>query len=114
MRFNIRLINMLRVCCLQEVKEICVDEEEGVAIGVRCEDGRFVKSDAVFSNATPHVTFNTLLKPHVNLLPKTYMKHINTIDYKSPVTKINGKNKHCFQFCAKIVDRQMYLKLNPY
>ena len=59
---------------------------EGRAVGVELEGGVEIRSAVVMSNATPHVTFNHLLKGD---FPKQLLTELNSIDYTSPVTKIN-------------------------
>lgn len=54
-------------------------------------DGRIIRSKIVLSNTTPNVTFLNLLPS--GSLPKGYLDKIKSIDYTSPVTKINSKNK---------------------
>lgn len=57
------------------------------ACGVTLEDGTHVRSKAVFSNATARVTYLNLVPSGV--LPEQYVEEVSSIDYKSPVTKIN-------------------------
>ncbi|XP_072026882.1 pyridine nucleotide-disulfide oxidoreductase domain-containing protein 2-like [Amphiura filiformis] len=57
------------------------------ACGVVLEDGTEVRSKTVFSNATPQVTYLNLVPPGV--LPQEFVEEIASVDYKSPVTKIN-------------------------
>lgn len=58
------------------------------ACGVVLEDGTEIRSKTVFSNATPQVTYLNLVPQGV--LPQEYVDEIASVDYKSPVTKING------------------------
>jgi phytoene dehydrogenase-like protein len=60
---------------------------EGRAVGVRLEDGTEVLANVVLSNATPKVTFLDLLEE--GTLSEKFESHIRSIDYTSPVTKIN-------------------------
>ena len=60
--------------------------EEGRAVGVRLENGEEIESEVVMSNATPHVTFSKLLDGD---LPAQLRTELDSIDYTSPVTKIN-------------------------
>lgn len=69
--------------------------DDGKAQGVRLADGNEVLSRVVLSNATPKVTFIDLLKSGV--LPETYLNKIKSVDYSSPVTKINGRFRFCFR-----------------
>jgi len=73
---------------LQEVKEFIWDKEEGVQ-GVATVKGEEFRSKLVLSNATPEITFLRLL-PKEALDPE-FRAAVQAIDYKSPVTKINGK-----------------------
>ena len=59
---------------------------EGRAVGVELESGAEIQSEVVLSNATPHVTFSQLLKGD---FPSHLQTELNSIDYTSPVTKIN-------------------------
>ena len=59
---------------------------EGRAVGVELECGDEIRSEVVMSNATPHVTFSQLLKGD---FPSHLLTELNSIDYTSPVTKIN-------------------------
>ncbi|KAI9561981.1 putative oxidoreductase [Daphnia sinensis] len=68
------------------VKEIMVDDDGSVA-GVRLADETEILSKVVLSNATPHVTFVNLLPTGV--LPESYLNKVKSVDYTSPVTKIN-------------------------
>ena len=69
------------------VKEIMVDDNGSVA-GVRLDDETEVLSKVVLSNATPQVTFVDLLAS--GTLPESYLNKVKSVDYTSPVTKING------------------------
>uniref|UniRef100_A0A4W3HGZ5 Pyridine nucleotide-disulphide oxidoreductase domain 2 n=1 Tax=Callorhinchus milii TaxID=7868 RepID=A0A4W3HGZ5_CALMI len=68
------------------VRSIVVDST-GAANGVVLKDGTEIRSKVVLSNATPHVTFLQLTPQHC--LPEDFIKDISSIDYTSPVTKIN-------------------------
>uniref|UniRef100_A0A4W3HFB7 Pyridine nucleotide-disulfide oxidoreductase domain-containing protein 2 n=1 Tax=Callorhinchus milii TaxID=7868 RepID=A0A4W3HFB7_CALMI len=68
------------------VSQIVVDST-GAANGVVLKDGTEIRSKVVLSNATPHVTFLQLTPQHC--LPEDFIKDISSIDYTSPVTKIN-------------------------
>lgn len=70
----------------QTVKEIMVDDDGSVA-GVRLDDETEIFSKVVLSNATPHVTFVNLLPS--GALPESYLNKVKSVDYTSPVTKIN-------------------------
>lgn len=71
----------------QAVKEIMVSDD-GRVQGVRLTDGTEILSKIVLSNATPQVTFIDLLRS--GTLPKAYLNKVESVDYSSPVTKING------------------------
>jgi len=60
----------------------------GQASGVVLADGQEVRAKLVLSNATPEVTFNQLMKSSVDV-PESYRRSISSIDYTSPVCKIN-------------------------
>ena len=64
--------------------------------GVRLEDGSVIRSHIVLSNATPKVTFIDLLPSGV--LPESYLSKVKSVDYTSPVTKINGVLVFFFHF----------------
>lgn len=61
----------------------------GRATGVVTADEQEIKSHLVLSNATAKVTFLNLL-PN-GTLPESYENAVRSIDYTSPVTKINGE-----------------------
>jgi phytoene dehydrogenase-like protein len=73
---------------LQEVKEMIWDKEKGVQ-GVATVSGEEFRGRLVLSNATPEITYLRLL-PKEALDPE-FRTAIQAIDYKSPVTKINGR-----------------------
>ncbi|UMM30410.1 hypothetical protein L5515_012306 [Caenorhabditis briggsae] len=81
----------------QEVDEVLLDGN--VAKGVRLANGREIHSKIVMSNATPHVTFNNLVKKEH--LPADFYRSVSQIDYTSPVTKINVAVKELPNFLAK-------------
>lgn len=64
------------------------DKEKGVQ-GVASASGEEFRSRLVLSNATPEITYLRLL-PKEALDPE-FRTAVQAIDYKSPVTKINGK-----------------------
>ncbi|XP_051883412.1 pyridine nucleotide-disulfide oxidoreductase domain-containing protein 2 [Pristis pectinata] len=68
------------------VHSILVDQS-GTAQGVVLQDGTEIRSKVVLSNATPHVTFLELTPQ--KSMPKEFIKEVSSIDYTSPVTKIN-------------------------
>lgn len=59
----------------------------GRATGVVLEDGSELAARAVLSNADPAHTFDTLVESGV--LPHEFTRALRTIDYRSPVAKIN-------------------------
>ncbi|XP_078492584.1 pyridine nucleotide-disulfide oxidoreductase domain-containing protein 2-like [Ciona intestinalis] len=65
-----------------------IEIENNQTKGIVLEDGKFIKSMNVLSNATPHVTFNHLVQDNV-VYDEQYKKQVSQIDYTSPVTKIN-------------------------
>ncbi|EGT46821.1 hypothetical protein CAEBREN_26243 [Caenorhabditis brenneri] len=81
----------------QDVQEVLLDGN--VAKGVRLSNGKELHSKIVMSNATPHVTFNNLVKKES--LPADFYRSISQIDYTSPVTKINVAVKELPNFLAK-------------
>uniref|UniRef100_A0A1I7T2B7 Pyridine nucleotide-disulfide oxidoreductase domain-containing protein 2 n=1 Tax=Caenorhabditis tropicalis TaxID=1561998 RepID=A0A1I7T2B7_9PELO len=81
----------------QEVDEVILDGN--IAKGVRLSNGKEIHSKIVMSNATPHVTFNQLVKKES--LPTDFYRSISQIDYTSPVTKINVAVKELPNFLAK-------------
>jgi hypothetical protein len=59
--------------------------------GVVLSDGTLIKAKkAIFSNATPEVTFKRLTSEGSSVFGDEFMNAVNQIDYTSPVTKING------------------------
>lgn len=62
--------------------------DDGSVAGVRLDDETEIFSKVVLSNATPHVTFVNLLPS--GALPESYLNKVKSVDYTSPVTKING------------------------
>ena len=70
------------------MKEMIWDKEKGVQ-GVATVTGEEFHSRLVLSNATPEITYLRLL-PKEALDPE-FRTAIQAIDYKSPVTKINGR-----------------------
>ncbi|XP_038678087.1 pyridine nucleotide-disulfide oxidoreductase domain-containing protein 2 isoform X2 [Scyliorhinus canicula] len=68
------------------VNSILVDGN-GTAQGVVLQDGTEIRSKVVLSNATAHVTFLKLTPERS--LSKEFIKEVSSIDYTSPVTKIN-------------------------
>eukprot|EP00092_Neocalanus_flemingeri_P033858 GFUD01036819.1.p1 GENE.GFUD01036819.1~~GFUD01036819.1.p1 ORF type:complete len:586 (+),score=126.61 GFUD01036819.1:107-1864(+) len=60
----------------------------GEANGLVLEDGTEVRGKIVLSNATPEITFNRLMKASVDV-PEDFRRSLSTIDYTSPVCKIN-------------------------
>lgn len=102
----------------QEVEQILVGSD-GAARGVVLKEGTEIHSKVVLSNATPYVTFSKLTpqvlqrnrKHHVALpqisfniyflillsfqssLSPEFITAVDQIDYTSPVTKINGKQR---------------------
>uniref|UniRef100_A0A7E4UXW8 Pyridine nucleotide-disulfide oxidoreductase domain-containing protein 2 n=1 Tax=Panagrellus redivivus TaxID=6233 RepID=A0A7E4UXW8_PANRE len=67
------------------VSSILIDD--GKAVGVKFENGTELAADMVFSNLTPHATFNQLLKDET--IDRDLRRKIDLIDYESPVCKIN-------------------------
>lgn len=63
-------------------------DDGGSVAGVRLTDGTEILSKVVLSNATPQVTFINLLAS--GTLPESYLNKVKSVDYTSPVTKING------------------------
>jgi phytoene dehydrogenase-like protein len=89
--------NDVEIYVSQAVSQIALKQtsQDGlIANGVIMKDGRHIEADYVFSNCTPHVTFNRLLSDY-NLLgsknekTSAFFKRIKNIDYESGVIKIN-------------------------
>ena len=89
------------------MSRILLDDKQ--AVGVVLEDGQEIMAKAVLSNATPKVTFLDLLDQVGVYLPcvlhpscdpapispqsslsEPFLKEVRSINYTSPVTKING------------------------
>jgi len=70
-----------------DVEEII--EKNGTAEGVLLSDGRVIRSKCVLSNATPHRTSTQMLKNSEFFQSSEYATELGTMDYTSPVTKIN-------------------------
>lgn len=91
---------------------------DGQAQGVVMQDGTEVRSKVVLSNASPQLTFLELIpqvwgyhstwhrvtsqlghpitavpSPSQEQLPEDFVQRIQQLDTRSPVTKINGKDK---------------------
>ncbi len=64
-----------------------IDVRDGRAVGVRLKSGEVLAARKVASNATPEVTFRTLLDAAV--LPAEFSEAVARIDYSSAVMKIN-------------------------
>uniref|UniRef100_A0A8B9G906 Pyridine nucleotide-disulfide oxidoreductase domain-containing protein 2 n=1 Tax=Amazona collaria TaxID=241587 RepID=A0A8B9G906_9PSIT len=60
---------------------------DGQAQGVVLQDGTEVRSKLVLSNASPQITFLELIPQEQ--LPKDFVRRIQQVDTRSPVTKIN-------------------------
>lgn len=78
----------------QEVKHIELNQSNTKAAGVVLADGKFIESDFVLSNATPHVTFQKLMsrfdfENHDNEEIAKFFKRVDKIDYDSGTMKIN-------------------------
>ncbi|XP_032890356.1 pyridine nucleotide-disulfide oxidoreductase domain-containing protein 2 [Amblyraja radiata] len=73
--------------------------QSGTVHGVVLQDGTEIRSKVVLSNATPHVTF-LQLTPQKSL-PEEFIKEMSSIDYTSPVTKINVAVDRLPNFLAK-------------
>ena len=71
----------------QPVKSILLGDKKE-AVGVELEGGDHIYANTVLSNATAHLTFLKLLPQ--GSLPPDFEATIRTIDYTSPVCKING------------------------
>ncbi len=67
------------------VAEVLVENER--AVGVRTASGREVRARVVLSNADPHVTFRRLVPE--GILPGSFRRQVESLDFRSPVTKIN-------------------------
>jgi len=72
--------------------------DSGQVLGVRLKNGAEIRSKIVLSNATLKVTFNDLLPS--GALPQLYMDKVNSIDYTSPVVKINVALRELPNFVA--------------
>lgn len=59
----------------------------GAARGVTLEDGTVIEARVVLSSADPHRTFVDLIAPEQ--LPAELLRGIQTLDFRSPVAKIN-------------------------
>ncbi len=78
----------------QKVQNIELDNSQTKATGVVLADGKFIESDYVLSNATPHVTFQKLLakfnlESHSDEEISKFFKRVDKIDYDSGTMKIN-------------------------
>jgi len=86
----------------QEIDSLIINGS-GQAQGVALKDGREIKAKIVLSNATPEVTFNKLIKgsDKERFIDERTQASIDSIDYKSPVTKINVAVDKIPNFLAK-------------
>lgn len=84
------------------MKTILLGDKNEV-VGVELDDGKRVYARTVLSNATANVTFLKLL-PEGTLTPE-FEATIRSIDYTSPVCKINGKALECIHYfsCGRII-----------
>jgi phytoene dehydrogenase-like protein len=78
----------------QEIKQIELNSNKTKTTGVLLSDGKFIESEYVLSNATPHVTFRKLmenfkLEEHENEDISKFFKRIGNINYESGTMKIN-------------------------
>jgi phytoene dehydrogenase-like protein len=78
----------------QKVEHIELDNSQKRATGVVLADGKFIESEYVLSNATPHVTFQKLmtkfnLENHPDEEISRFFKRVDKIDYDSGTMKIN-------------------------
>jgi hypothetical protein len=98
----------------QPVLRVSTDNSNKVN-GVILEDGTFIQSKVVLSNATAKATFTNLIdqvsllytilisrrtfRSLQDLLTQDFIQEVKAIDYSSPVTKINGVYfvKHSFR-----------------
>uniref|UniRef100_A0A1I7WM47 Pyridine nucleotide-disulfide oxidoreductase domain-containing protein 2 n=1 Tax=Heterorhabditis bacteriophora TaxID=37862 RepID=A0A1I7WM47_HETBA len=78
--------------------------EDGCVKGVKLANGKEVAANIVLANTTPKITFTDLIEKSV--LPQDFRNSINTIDYTSPVTKINVAVRSLPSFsCLPSIDR---------
>jgi phytoene dehydrogenase-like protein len=70
-----------------EVSVASVNVDGGAARGVTLEDGAVIEARMVLSGADPHRTFVDLIAPEQ--LPPELLQGIQTLDFRSPVAKIN-------------------------
>ena len=85
--------DQIEIFLSQRVEKIELDANLR-AKGVLLDSGKFIESDYVLSNCTPHVTFKQLLKEnnlskHSNQDVANFFKRIDNISYKSGTMKIN-------------------------
>ncbi|XP_048407359.1 pyridine nucleotide-disulfide oxidoreductase domain-containing protein 2 [Stegostoma tigrinum] len=71
----------------EKVVDAILVDCHGKAQGVVLQDGTEIRSKVVLSNATAHVTFLQLTPKES--LSRDFIKEVSSIDYTSPVTKIN-------------------------
>ncbi|KAK6746980.1 hypothetical protein RB195_000308 [Necator americanus] len=81
----------------QEVDAILVDNS--AVQGVRLSNGKEIHAGIVLSNATPRITFEELIDQ--SHLPRTFLNAVKSIDYTSPVTKINIAVRELPSFICK-------------
>ena len=89
--------DQIEIFTSQNVKEIVIENEnadEPKTKGVLLASGKFIESNIVMSNCTPHVTFNKLLskyslKNHSNDKVANFFKRVDNISYESGTMKIN-------------------------
>lgn len=78
----------------QSVSRIELDQTQSKTTGVTLADGKFIESEYVLSNATPHVTFQNLMGDYnldksENEEVSKFFKRVDKIDYDSGTMKIN-------------------------
>lgn len=89
--------DQIEIYTSQNVKEIIIENENSdtpKTKGVLLTSGKFIESNIIMSNCTPHVTFNQLLgrynlKKHSNANVANFFKRIDNISYDSGTMKIN-------------------------
>ena len=89
--------DQIEIYTSQNVKKIELSNDKSdrpKVKGVLLSSGKFIESEYVMSNCTPHVTFNQLLseyklKEHFNENVSNFFKRVDKINYDSGTMKIN-------------------------
>jgi len=75
------------ICCNAKVKKILHNNEK--VTGVEMDDGTIIDADIIVSATSPHHTFLELISNPNKVLPKEFVRHLETADLNCAAMKIN-------------------------